>query len=471
MTSTEITPRLTPKIGLAGLVFFGVSYMSVTIALLTFGILADTSNNTTAIAFLIATVAMLLTALSYGVLAKQYPTSGSVYSYARELLGGHVGFLSGWALMLDYVFLPMVANFVSALYLNAQFPAVPIWGWLVIIGVVLSTINSVGLKATDWVNKLFVIGAGTVVLIVLGYFISTMVDAPPTNYVAPLWNSASTIPAVTAAAAIAAYSFLGFDAVSTLSEEAKDASKNVPRALWLAVLIGGAIFFIIAYVVQLAVPHVDPATADTAWYAALTPIAGERVTNILNLLIVILGSSSALSVQAGSSRLLFVMGRDGVLPRRFFGYLNRRFETPVFNIVLLAVLTLIAVRLDLAQATSLINFGAFMAFTVVNVCAMVFFFRQRHTGTLGMVRGLVLPALGALVDVYLLLQLDNLAKILGVSWLVIGVVYLAVLTRGFRRQPPQLSLDDDRPASSSATADASTPHAGDAAPVSSSHHR
>jgi putrescine importer len=398
---------------------------------------------------------MLLTALSYGVLARQYPTSGSVYSYARELLGGHLGFLSGWALMLDYVFLPMVANFVSALYLNAQFPAVPIWGWLVLIGVVLSTINAIGLKATDVVNKVFVVGAGVVVLVVLGYFISSMVDVPPANFAAPFWNTASTIPAVTAAAAIAAYSFLGFDAVSTLSEEAKDASRNVPRALWLSVLIGGAIFVVIAYVVQLAVPQVDPATADVAWYSALTGIAGERITNVLNLLIVVLGSSSALSVQAGSSRLLYVMGRDGVLPRRFFGYLSRRFETPVFNIVLLAVITLIAVGLDLTQATSLINFGAFLAFSVVNVCVIVHFLRQRHTGTLGVVRGLVLPALGAIVDLYLLFQLDDLAKALGVGWLVIGVVYLAVLTRGFRRQPPQLSLGSD--VSPAATSAAATP--------------
>jgi putrescine importer len=442
---TEIidsTPKLTPKIGLGGLVFFGVSYMSVTIGLLTFGILADASNNTTALAFGVATVAMLLTALSYGVLAKHYSTSGSVYSYARELLGGNLGFLSGWALMLDYVFLPMVANFVSALYLNAQYPVIPVWGWLIIIGVVLSTINAVGLKATDAVNKLFVVGAGTVLLVVLGYFISSIADAPSTNFVAPFWNSTSTISAVTAAAAIAAYSFLGFDAVTTLTEEAKDARRTVPRALILSVLIGGAIFVVVAYVVQLAIPQVDPATADTAWYVALTPIAGERITNILNLLIVVLGSSSALSVQAGSSRLLFVMGRDGVLPKRFFGYLNRRFETPIFNIVLLGLITLIAVGLNLAQATSLINFGAFLAFTVVNVCVIVHFFRHRHTGTIGAVRGLVLPALGAAVDVYLLLQLDGLAKILGLTWLVLGIIYLAVLTRGFRRPPPRLSLDE-----------------------------
>lgn len=442
-TDTDATaPKLTPKLGLGGLIFFGVSYMSITIGLLVFGILADTSHNTTATAFLIATVAMLLTALSYGVLARHYPTSGSVYTYARELLGGNLGFLAGWTLLLDYLFLPMVANFFAAVYLNAQFPAVPLWGWLVLIAAVLSTINAVGLKATDAVNKLFVVGAAIVLLVVLGYFISALVHVPPTDYVAPFWNSASTMSALTAAAAIAAYSFLGFDAVSTLSEEAKEASRNVPRALTLTVLIGGALFVVTAYVLQLAIPHVDPATADVAWYAELIHLAGTRTANVLNLLIVVLGLSSALSVQAGSSRLLYVMGRDGVLPRRFFGYLNRRFETPVFNIVLIAVITLIAIGLDLSQATSLINFGAFMAFTVVNVCVILHFFRQRRTGELNVLRGVVLPACGAVVDVYLLLHLAPLAKILGVVWLAVGVGYLAIMTRGFRRPPPQLSLGE-----------------------------
>ena len=287
-----------------------------------------------------------------------------------------------------------------------RFPAVPLWGWLVLIAAVLSTINAVGLKATDAVNKLFVVGARR------SCFSSCSATSSPRWFtfrrptmLAPFWNSASTMSALTAAAAIAAYSFLGFDAVSTLSEEAKEASRNVPRALTLTVLIGGALFVVTAYVLQLAIPHVDPATADVAWYAELIHLAGTRTANVLNLRIVVLGLSSALSVQAGSSRLLYVMGRDGVLPRRYFGYLNRRFETPVFNIVLIAVITLIAIGLDLSEATSLINFGAFMAFTVVNVCVILYFLRQRRTGEPSVLRGVVLPASGAVVDVYLLLHL------------------------------------------------------------------
>jgi len=112
------------------------------------------------------------------------------------------------------------------------------------------------------------------------------------------------------------------------------------------------------------------------------------------------------------------MGRDGVLPRRYFGYLNRRFETPVFNIVLIAVITLIAIGLDLSEATSLINFGAFMAFTVVNVCVILYFLRQRRTGEPSVLRGVVLPASGAVVDV--LAASGRPVQDLGVVWLADG---------------------------------------------------
>jgi len=134
------------------------------------------------------------------------------------------------------------------------------------------------------------------------------------------------------------------------------------------------------------------------------------------------------------------MGRDGVLPRRYFGYLNRRFETPVFNIVLIAVIILIAIGLDLSEATSLINFGAFMAFTVVNVCVILYFLRQRRTGEPSVLRGVVLPASGAVVDV--LAASGRPVQDLGVVWLAVGVGYLAIMTRGFRRPPPQLSLGE-----------------------------
>ncbi|HJP73702.1 MAG TPA: APC family permease [Pseudonocardiaceae bacterium] len=433
---------LTPKIGLSGLVFFGLSYMTIAVGMLIFGILSDTSENTTATAFVVATGVMLVTAVSYAKLSAAYPKSGSVYSYARNLLGGRAGFLSGWLLLLDYPFLPMVATYLGALYLHAQFTEIPLWGWLLGLTAIVTGINIVGLKAADLVNKAFVVGSAIIVLIVMGLFVAHVATHPHGSYAAPFWHSGSQISGVTAAAAIAAYSFLGFDAITTLSEEAFDARRMVPRALVLVVLIGGAVFTLVAYILQLAIPSVDPSTADVAWYAALGNIAGYTVTNTLNVLLIIFSFSSAVAIQAGSSRLMYVMGRDGVLPRFFCGYLSRRFETPVLNIILIGAITLAGTAFDLSQATSLINFGAFAAFTVVNICAIKYYLDARRAGGHrrgALVVGLLVPAFGVIANVYLIFQLSSLAKILGISWFVVGVGWLVWLTRGLRREPPQFS--------------------------------
>jgi amino acid transporter len=139
------------------------------------------------------------------------------------------------------------------------------------------------------------------------------------------------------------------------------------------------------------------------------------------------------------------MGRDGVLPRGFFGRLSDRFGTPVFNIVLCGLIGLGALFLDVATSTSFINFGAFTAFTLVNVAVIAYFLRNRHTTagpSLNPVLYVVVPAIGALVDAYLLTKLEGTALVLGVSWLTVGVVYLLVLTRGLRVAPPEMALDE-----------------------------
>ncbi|MBO9521402.1 MAG: APC family permease [Nocardioidaceae bacterium] len=413
--------------------------MTIAVGMLIFGILSMKSDNTTAMVFVVATVIMLLTAMSYARLAVAYPVSGSVYTYARTLLGARVGFLSGWLLLLDYLFLPMVATYLGALYLHAQFTALPLWAWLIGLTMVVTAINIVGLKAADVVNKAFVTGSAVVVVIVMAIFTVHAAKSGHGSVAAPLWNGDTTVSGVAAAAAIAAYSFLGFDAITTLSEEAVDPRRNVPRALVLVVLVGGAVFTLVGYVLQIAIPVVDPSTADVAWYVALGRIAGSGVTDTLNVLLIVFSFSSAVAIQAGSSRLMYVMGRDGVLPKVFCGYLSRRFETPVLNILLIGAITLAGGAFDLAEATSLINFGAFAAFTIVNVCAIVHVRRSGATGRGAVVTGLLLPLAGVVANIYLMSQLSSLAKGLGIAWFGLGVVYLVWLTRGLRREPPQYS--------------------------------
>ena len=98
---------------------------------------------------------------------------------------------------------------------------------------------------------------------------------------------------------------------------------------------------------------------------------------------------------------------------------------------------LIAIFLDVATSTSFINFGAFTAFTLVNL-AVIHYVRQRDEH-LSPWRYILLPAIGAVIDIFLLTQLDSKALILGLSWLGIGIVYLLVLTRGLTKEPPEMT--------------------------------
>lgn len=428
----------TGKLGLSSIVLFGVAYMAPAIVVSTFGVIAATTDGAAPTAYLIATVAMLLTALSYGKMARLFPKSGSVYTYARNMLNPYLGFLAGWAILLDYFFLPMVAWLIQSTYLNAQFPAVPVWAWLIINIVLTTGINILGIVIADRVNKtlLTLTILGLVALgVVCVHYLATTQHGPGAN---AFWNPASTAAAVSAGAAITAYSFLGFDAVSTLSEETRRPQRTIPRGIVLTVLVGGVIFVSISFLLQWAHPGGRFTDESSAGYAMTVLVGGRTFADIVNIVTLLGGFASGLAIQASTSRLLYVMGRDGVLPRRFFGHLQRKLRTPVPNLLLIGAAAMLALSLSLATATSFINFGAFLGFTLVNVCVIAHYIRQKHAherpSTLGY---LLLPALGAAVDVYLLTQLSCTALYLGLGWLALGIVYLAVLTRGFRRNPPE----------------------------------
>ncbi|MFC9443899.1 APC family permease, partial [Brevibacterium sp. NPDC056947] len=240
----------------------------------------------------------------------------------------------------------------------------------------------------------------------------------------------------------AAYSFLGFDAVSTLSEEVKNPTTTVPRGIVLVVLTGGVIFVATSFVMQWAHPSLDFADPETAGYEVLTLIGGPIFAGIINSTLLVGGVASCLAVQASGSRLLFVMGRDGVFPKRVFGRLHNRFRTPVFNLVLIAAIGLAGQLLTVGDATSLINFGAFLAFAVANACVIALWWRHPDPGfkRRSVIGFVALPVLGIIVDVYLLLNLGSLAILIGLAWLGLGGGFLAVLTRGFTRPPPGLDF-------------------------------
>ncbi|BDY29965.1 APC family permease [Mycolicibacterium mageritense] len=437
MTEAHLARRLT----LPSVVAFGVSYMAPSLVMVIFGLIAVASAGTAPTAFALATAAMLVTAMSYAKMARCYPVSGSAYFYARHTLGSPVGFLVGWSVLLDYLFLPMVAWLTQSILLNAQFPAVPIWAWMLINAGFTTIVNVVGIVVADRVNKVLTAVALFLVLLFFAYCVTFIAGNRPVSHTDPIWNTNSTIAGVSAAAAIAAYSFLGFDAVTTLSEETKDPKRTIPRAVILVVAIGGLLFVGGAYIMQLVHPGDVFEDAQAASYTMSIDVGGQFYADWTNLGGIIAGSASCLAVQLSTSRLLYIMGRDGVLPKRVFGYVSPRTLTPVYCVLLTGAMCFVGLNLSLQTATGFINFGAFTAFTAVNVCVIAYYLRHRPTHRLGIVGYVALPAAGAVVSVYLLTQLSGTSLIIGLAWLGIGVAYLLWLTRGFRRPTPELSID------------------------------
>lgn len=437
--------RMKGDLGLVSVVLFGLAYMAPAVVVSLFGVIAASSDGAAPTAYAVATGAMLLTGLSYAKMAKVHPSSGSVYTYATRELDSRIGFLAGWAMLLDYLFLPMVAFLIQAIYLHVQFPALPEWLWLV-INVVLSTgINVIGLKVADRINRILLaaVAVSLVVLAVLCVHYGLGHGGTPAAGRA-FWNGATGISAVTAAAAVAAYAFLGFDAVSTLSEEARDAQSTIPRGIVLTVLAGGVVFVVLSFVMQWAHPGASFPDENSAGYLVSTVVGGRMFAEVSNVIVMLGGFASCVAIQASTSRLMFVMGRDGALPRKVFGRLHRTLLTPVLNVLIIGVVGLVAMSLSLADATSFINFGAFLGFTLVNLCVIAYAVRRRRAGERSSILNfLLLPAAGAAIDVYLITQLGGTAVKLGLGWLALGVCWLAVITKGFRAPAPSLRLGEE----------------------------
>ncbi|QJI33622.1 APC family permease [Pseudomonas sp. ADAK13] len=437
--------RLQRTLSLGSVVLFGIAYMTPIIVLGTFGILAQSTAGMVPAAYLAALVAMFFTAMSYGRMASAFPVAGSAYSYVRKAISPKLGFIAGWAVLLDYLFLPMAIWLIGAAYLHSAFPAVPQWVWVLAFIGVTSVINIIGLKLANGINALLML----VQFLVLIAFVALCIHyiggdaSKPLWTITPFFNGQMQMPLIMSGAAIACYSFLGFDAVSTLTEETRDPRRTIPRAIMLITLIGGLIFVGVSYFVQIAHPSFEFTDVDSAAYEIARNIGGDLFVSIFLIGLIVGQFASGLSAQASGSRLLFAMGRDGVLPKSFFGTLHARFGTPVNSILLCAVVALLALKLDVTTSTSFINFGAFLAFSLVNLSVIFhYWIGAKQRGLRELVLFLVFPTIGLLADVWLMVSLDHLAIYLGLSWLAIGLVYLGFLTRGFSQQPPEMDFQE-----------------------------
>jgi putrescine importer len=432
------------NLGLWAIVGLGLGYMTPTVVFDTFGIVAKESGNVVPLAYLAALIVMMFTAVSYGKMSAAMPSAGSAFTYARNSIHPNVGFLVGWTSLLDYILLPMVNAQIIRTYLEAMLPNIPGWIWVILYCLLATSIIYLTMRGTSNFNMILLVFAVIVMIVFTALVIAQLAAGSetmnPIGSMTPFWHSNVEMGAVLMAATVVCFSFIGFDAVTMYVEEAKN-PKIVPRAILLAVLIGGAIFLIPAYFSQLYFPQwelisTDPAVLEDSTLPAMGLIVGGHVMQAVFTAAGFAATlASGLASHASVARMLLVMGRNNVLPKKAFGYISPRTHTPTLNIVLVGAVCLLAIAFTLEQIASFINFGALIAFTFVNISVIAWFAirkGRRHTGG-DIFKFIVLPGIGMILTGILWASLHADALRGGLIWLGLGIIYLAYITRGFRK--------------------------------------
>src|SRR3954449_9812739 len=442
--TSEPEVRFRRVLGLPALVFFGLAYMVPLTVWTTYGVVTAWPEGHLPLAYTVTTIAMLLTAYSYGRMVIAQPIAGSAYSYASRSFGRPVGFMVGWALLLDYIFLPMINYLVIGLYMQDYFPSTPQAMWVIIAVVLVTGLNILGIRLLANMNLAFVAAQFIFIVVFAAMAIAKITgDVDVESWTAPFYDSDTSLGPIFAGAAILALSFLGFDAVSTLSEETEDPRRKIPRAIILCALVGGLVYIFQSYLGHLAFPdyrsfadHQDVASADV-----MKGIGGDFLNSFFTAVYVAGAFACAMASQASVARILFAMGRDGSLPKPFFYRLHPKYRTPVTANLVVGAFGLTALFISLATVSSMISFGALAALSFVNLAVI-----KTYWGRGNVFAYVVIPFLGFAFTIYLWTQLSSLTFKVGLSWLAVGFVYLLVLTRAFRKEPPAMYTGEEEDA-------------------------
>ncbi|MGO0061483.1 APC family permease [Brevibacillus fluminis] len=440
-------PTLTRSLTLKYVVFFGLAFMAPKTFFSTYGVSVHSTNGMMPTAYAIALVVMLFTAYSYVQLVKAFPNAGAAYTFTQKSISPHLGFIVGWTIIIDYLFSPLISSLIMGIALKAYVPAVPMSVWIISFVVLFTVVNILGIKLAARLNTYLLLLQ--ILLFVLFFVLSIKgllagKGAGTLFSPLPFYDPAVSMSNLLAVVPILCFSFLGFDAVTTLAEETKDPNRTLPKAIYLVTLIGGFLFIAGSYFAQLIHPDFHSfKNPPSAYMEIAMDLGGHFFTSLFVAVGITASFASAVASGTSASRILYAMGRENVLPKKLFGYLSPKYHTPVFNLLLIGAVTLGALFLDLMTAVSLINFGALFAFFFVNVSVIVHYYvRKKQRSFAGTIRYLVMPVIGAALIGLFFIELDAHSLILGGTWLLLGFIYLVKVTKMFRQPPPQLAVEE-----------------------------
>lgn len=436
------TGTLKRSLSTRDLIIYGVIFMIPVAPVAFYGSFLKPANGMVALAYLVGMIAMLFTGFSYATMSHRYPYSGSVYTYVQQGTTPALGFLGGWGICLDYLLIPTITYLISASFGHELLPAVPVWAWITFIAVFNTIINLLGV---DFVSRLswLLFGLQALVLAVFIFLtlrLTLLGQVHPTSIA--FYNPTHfNFSGVLQATGIVIVSYLGFDAISTLAEEATEPRRSVGRAIIGAIVGIGSLFVITTWLAGWVAPNYLSLNPATAFSQIINRVGGPVLTRLTDIVVVLsFGLAGGQEGQTAVSRILFAMGRDGILPRQF-AYLHKTRRTPWVAIILVGALSLI-LSLTLTQDTvsNLVSFGALFGFLLLNLSVIYRFYLRGEKNLLTTLKYLLSPLIGFAVSLWIFLSLATSAKIVGGLWLLVGFLILLVKTRGFRQPTPRLEL-------------------------------
>jgi amino acid transporter len=429
--------KLRRVLSTADLLIFGMIFMVPIAPFALFAHILTESRGMIVLVYLIGMVCMIFTAMSYASMSRAFPSAGSVYTYAQRGLSETAGFFAGWLILLDYILIPALLYIISAAGLKPLLPAVPEWIWIVGFVAFNAVVNVIGVelgaKANRWLLALE--------LVVLAVFVVAGVVALHHGVgagrftIAPLFDASKfSLSMALAATSTAVLAFLGFDGISTLGEDAKDADHGVARATILSLFLVGVLFMVQTWIgADLAVGHTFT-DLDAGFYEIAELVGGTWLKNLtLATVVIASGIANAMAAQSAVSRILYAMARDRKLPTALAS-LHPRYRTPYVATVAVAVISLavgLAFADRLEDLSRLVNFGALTGFLLLHLAVINHFVRR--TGSRRWFVHLVSPLAGFVTIAFVIFEMDSTAKTLGALWIALGVGYYLILRKLLNR--------------------------------------
>lgn len=439
------------KIGTAGLVINGLAYLCPGCILMYYGVANQISGGAFPLALLVAGLVMIPTAMSYVKMSQKYPKGGSVYTYASKTMGYKIGFLVGWILILDYLFLGVTCALSSGIYMNAAMPSLPAWLGIVITVIIITVLCYVGIKTATIFNAICV---GTPIIL-LGATIVIMCkaiagDAPGSSGTffsaqamvnTELFNYQGFLTCV----AVLCTLFVGYDAVTTMADQAHNPAKTIPRAVWIVCIYTVISFVIVGYLMNCAWMYKDGLVndPDTAIYEFNAHLGADWFNAIFVPLNTLCSIGCSVTAVIAISNIFRVMAESGYLPKKFFAYVHPKFGTASRNVLLCGAISLVAILFvgNLVKLAELVSFGCLLSFAVTNAGVFIaFWIRDKRRGVKSVWSYIVLPFFSIAVNMFLWANLGKLAMIVGFGWLALGFVLLLIGTKGFKLKP-EMDLD------------------------------